>query len=134
VQLRFDGPREPVRRIIEVDALYRGRLDADDVHRALVELGDPFANAHQHFVRVRLRLRTCDSHRAERERQCHCARQHNGFQQFAAPQPLRSAFVRPHLLDPRACHCIQPMNTDHSARAFLIGRERVRSPFGVYRE
>jgi hypothetical protein len=82
VQPRLDGPHEPLRRMIEVDTLYRGPLDADDVLRTRVELGDPFADAVQHGVGIRLRLRTGDRDRGER--QCHRARQHDGVQQSVA--------------------------------------------------
>ena len=80
----------PSGELLKSTALYRGRLDADDVLRALVELGDPFADAHQQFFDVRLRLRTGGRHGGERERQCQCARQHNGIQQ---PCGLRSLYV-----------------------------------------
>src|SRR5688500_10405025 len=75
MEFRFDGPCESLRRITEVNRLYRGRLDADNICRALVELGYTFSDTHQQFIDVRLLLRTGSRHCGERERQC--ARQHS---------------------------------------------------------
>jgi hypothetical protein len=78
VQLRFDGPCEPLEPTTAVDGLYGGCLDVDHVRRAVVELGDPFADACQHVFDVPLRLRPCGRHPGERDR--HGAGQQNSSQ------------------------------------------------------
>src|SRR5688500_4246471 len=75
MEIRFDGPCESLRRITEVNRLYSGRLDADNICLALVELGYSFSDTHQHFIVVRLLLSTGSRHCGEHER--HSARQHS---------------------------------------------------------